>query len=141
MEAVAEASLAARLEASRLGMAMAAIMPMIATTMRSSISEKPSWRLVVIFLFVLLREKVFKVSRANGLVPHDVKPRRARSVGCLNYKGCARRWNLSKGSISEEFEFRGRLAGVCGGATDKFRHDADDGFCQRGAGLPTHSAF
>src|SRR6476619_6337205 len=44
----AEPSLAARREAKRLGIAIAAIMPMIATTMRSSISEKPSWRLVFI---------------------------------------------------------------------------------------------
>src|SRR5882724_2116384 len=46
----AEPSLAARREAKRLGIAIAAIIPMIATTMRSSISEKPSWRL---FLFIL----------------------------------------------------------------------------------------
>src|ERR687886_1355694 len=38
---MAEASLAARREASRLGMAMAAMMPMIATTISSSMSEKP----------------------------------------------------------------------------------------------------
>src|SRR5882762_3030661 len=88
MEAVADASLAARREASRLGIAMAAIMPMIATTMRSSISEKPSWRLLVfIFLFVLLREKVLKVSRANGFSPWDLMPRRARSCQGARLQG------------------------------------------------------
>jgi predicted tellurium resistance membrane protein TerC len=80
MEDCAEPSLAARLEARRLGIAMAAMMPMIATTMRSSISEKPSWRLFVfIFLFVLLREKVFKGFSRQRLRPDDVMPRRARS--------------------------------------------------------------
>src|SRR2546428_7630901 len=44
----AEPSLAARLDERRLGMAMAAIMPIIATTMRSSIREKPFWPLFVI---------------------------------------------------------------------------------------------
>src|SRR5258706_5975322 len=54
----AEPSLAAGLEARRLGIAMAAIIPIIATTMRSSISEKPSWRLFVfISLFVLLKRE------------------------------------------------------------------------------------
>jgi hypothetical protein len=42
MEEMADASLAARREASRLGVAMAATMPMIATTISSSISEKPA---------------------------------------------------------------------------------------------------
>src|SRR5919206_4670625 len=37
----AEPSLAARREARRLGMAIAAMMPMIATTISSSMSEKP----------------------------------------------------------------------------------------------------
>jgi len=50
-------SLAARREARRLGMAMAAIMPMIATTISSSIREKPSWRFVFIWLFMLLFKK------------------------------------------------------------------------------------
>src|ERR1043165_10164878 len=39
----AEPSLAARREARRLGIAMAAMMPMIATTIKSSIREKPFW--------------------------------------------------------------------------------------------------
>jgi hypothetical protein len=37
----AAASLAARREAIKFGMAMAAMMPMITTTIKSSISEKP----------------------------------------------------------------------------------------------------
>src|SRR6185436_15096633 len=56
----AEPSLAARLEARRLGIAMAAIIPIIATTMRSSISENPSWRLFVYISFLLSLEKEFR---------------------------------------------------------------------------------
>src|SRR6185369_17085135 len=52
----AEPSFAARREARRLGIAIAAIMPMIATTISSSINEKPSWRLVVILVSCSLRE-------------------------------------------------------------------------------------
>src|SRR5687767_8112342 len=55
MVAIAEPSFAARREASRLGIAIAAMMPMIATTIRSSISEKPSWRLVVIRVWCSLK--------------------------------------------------------------------------------------
>src|SRR5205085_8748315 len=43
MDEIADASLAARREARRLGMAMAAMMPMIATTISSSTREKPPW--------------------------------------------------------------------------------------------------
>src|SRR5205814_2259581 len=43
MDEIADASLAARREARRLGMAMAAMMPMIATTTSSSTREKPPW--------------------------------------------------------------------------------------------------
>src|SRR6185295_492820 len=46
----ADPSFAARREARRLGTAMAASIPMIATTMRSSISEKPSCCLFFIYL-------------------------------------------------------------------------------------------
>src|ERR1051325_2312760 len=56
MVACAEPSLAARREASKLGIAMAAMMPMIATTIKSSINEKPSWRLVFILISCSLRE-------------------------------------------------------------------------------------
>src|SRR5688572_1384282 len=56
MVAIAEPSLAARREASRLGIAIAAMMPMIATTIRSSINEKPSWRLVVIRVWCSLKD-------------------------------------------------------------------------------------
>ena len=64
----AEPSLAARLEASRLGIAIAAIMPMIATTMRSSINEKPAWPLFVFISFMVLLKRIkFQLfSRANG---------------------------------------------------------------------------
>jgi hypothetical protein len=41
-EYCAEPSLAARLEARRLGIAMAAIIPMMATVINSSINEKPA---------------------------------------------------------------------------------------------------
>jgi hypothetical protein len=41
-EYCAEPSFAARLEARRLGIAMAAIIPMIATVISSSINEKPA---------------------------------------------------------------------------------------------------
>jgi len=51
-EDTAEASLAARLEANRLGMAMAAMMPMIATTISSSISEKPFRTLLLVIFFL-----------------------------------------------------------------------------------------
>src|SRR5258705_7722129 len=80
MVAVAEPSLAARLEARRLGIAMAAIMPIIATTMRSSINEKPSWRLVVILVSCSLREVGFAKFSRQRLSSLDVRPRRARSV-------------------------------------------------------------
>src|SRR5215213_7010998 len=54
---IADASLAARREARRLGIAMAAMMPIIATTISSSMSEKPFWPLFFcIWVTVLLRE-------------------------------------------------------------------------------------
>src|SRR6185436_18172867 len=75
----AEPSLAARREASRLGIAIAAMMPIIATTMRSSINEKPSWRLVVILVWCSLRDLgVPKISRATGFRHYE--PRKARST-------------------------------------------------------------
>jgi len=43
----AEPSFAARFEASRLGTAIEAMMPIIATTIISSIKEKPVWSLCV----------------------------------------------------------------------------------------------
>jgi hypothetical protein len=51
-------------------MAMAAMMPMIATTMRSSISEKPSCRL---FFITLLLKKPFPFSALDRLLcaEHD----------------------------------------------------------------------
>src|SRR6185369_10823551 len=78
----AEPSLAARREASRLGIAIAAIMPIIATTMRSSINEKPSWRLVVMLIWCSLkRYRFLKFSRHR--LSFVCEPRRARCVGGL----------------------------------------------------------
>src|SRR6185295_18369388 len=70
MVAMAEPSLAARREARRLGIAIAAMMPMIATTMRSSINENPSWRLVVMlitcsFMFEYLRSTELVAKRCH----------------------------------------------------------------------------
>src|SRR5215210_830451 len=53
----AEPSLAARREARRLGMAMAAMMPMIATTIKSSMREKPFWPLFCCIFFQVLLSK------------------------------------------------------------------------------------
>src|SRR6185369_14293085 len=67
MVAIAEPSLAARREARRLGIAIAAMMPIIATTMRSSINEKPSWRLVVMLISCSLNRYLgVLVARATG---------------------------------------------------------------------------
>src|ERR1044072_8714080 len=89
MVPIAEPSLAARREARRLGIAIAAMMPIIATTMRSSINEKPSWRLVFMLIFMLLkRYRGFKFARANGF-PFPCEPRKARSVGGLLNNRCA----------------------------------------------------
>ena len=54
IEAVAEPSLAERRALSRLGMAIAAMIKMIATTINSSISEKP-----LVFLPLLLHDISF----------------------------------------------------------------------------------
>src|SRR5688572_18516235 len=54
MEDIADPSLAARLDASRLGTAMAMMMPMIATTMSSSIRENPT----SFFLLILIPQKL-----------------------------------------------------------------------------------
>src|SRR5258705_12822396 len=61
---------------------MAAIIPIIATTMRSSISEKPSWRLFVfISLFVLLREKVFRCFSRQRFRRYEVTAQSAKCSG------------------------------------------------------------
>src|ERR1044071_4871557 len=60
IEDCAEPSLAARFDESKLGMAMAAMMPIIATTMRSSISEKPSWRFVLISFMLLFGRVIYR---------------------------------------------------------------------------------
>src|ERR1051325_4567590 len=69
MLATAEPSLAARLEERRLGMAMAAMMPMIATTIKSSMSEKPCSCLfcIVMMLLYFLQQRGPK-SNCWGLV-------------------------------------------------------------------------
>src|SRR6266568_2290459 len=53
IEDSAEPSFAARREAKRLGIAMAAIMPIMATTINSSISENPSRRLICCMVLIL----------------------------------------------------------------------------------------
>src|SRR5687768_13364961 len=94
MVAIAEPSFAARREARRLGIAIAAMMPIIATTMRSSINEKPSWRLVVILIRCSLKDLGgFKVSRHRLSFPCE--PRRARCVDGLLNNRCAK-GNLAK---------------------------------------------
>src|SRR6266849_8423519 len=64
----AEPSFAARREARRLGIAMAAMMPIIATTMSSSISEKPFWFLFIMSFICSLRDKLVFCLRATGFV-------------------------------------------------------------------------
>src|SRR5256885_8478120 len=56
---MAEASLAARREARRVGMAMAAMMPIIATTISSSISEKPFWPFFCCIAFTVLLQEIW----------------------------------------------------------------------------------
>src|SRR5882724_10900384 len=72
MLARAEPSFAARREARRLGIAMAAIMPIIATTMSNSISEKPCWRLFDVISYGAPLRKFLVVY----LAPLDVVYRR-----------------------------------------------------------------
>src|SRR4051812_46426176 len=75
---IADASLAARREARRLGIAMAAMMPMIATTISSSISEKPFWPFFVCICFtVLLRRNLFrvKIPALSAIVSGYAQPR------------------------------------------------------------------
>src|ERR1044071_8936377 len=98
MVAIAEASLAARREARRLGIAIAAMMPIIATTMRSSINEKPSWRLVFMLISCSLKDiRGFKFARATGF-PFPCEPRKARSVdGVLNNRYANARFAQNEG--------------------------------------------
>src|SRR5919112_5223968 len=85
---IADASLAARREARRLGMAMAAMMPMIATTISSSISEKPFWPFFVCICFtVLLRTNLFRVKKISRAVGHRLRLRAvARDFGHASLK-------------------------------------------------------
>src|SRR5918992_5341384 len=89
-EEMAEPSLAARREARRLGIAMAAMMPIIATTIRSSINEKPAWRLVVIRVWCSLKDiGGFHRFLAPPAYRSLFEPRRARSVALGFYNQCA----------------------------------------------------
>src|ERR1044072_598893 len=91
---IADASLAGRREASRLGMAMAAMMPMIATTISNSISEKPFWPFFVCICFtVLLRRKLFRVKKSSRAVGHRLRLRAvARDFGHASLKQGACHW-------------------------------------------------
>src|SRR6266851_7556313 len=111
IDATAEPSLAARLEASKLGMAMAAIMPIIATTMSNSISEKPSWRLFVfISLFVLLIKEKMVGGFSRQRPRHHDACRAEREVAVrVNNNRRATQHSLRMGVI------RGLLAGCKSG--------------------------
>src|ERR1043166_6576724 len=88
----AEPSLAARREERRLGIAMAAMMPMIATTMSSSINEKPFWFLLVISFICSLRDKLVCLwfpFGATGLVSNE-QPQRAICHAGLSQRPCQR---------------------------------------------------
>src|SRR5439155_3962595 len=78
----AEPSLAARREARRLGIAIAAIMPMIATTMSSSISEKPFWFLFIISFFCSFRDKLVVFAFAPPALSRE-QPQRAICRGTI----------------------------------------------------------
>src|SRR6185503_9245832 len=85
----AEPSFAARREARRLGIAMAAMMPIIATTMSNSISEKPFWFLFVISFICSLRDKLVLGSlRRHRLGLKNNRSARLVALGYLN--PCAR---------------------------------------------------
>src|SRR6266496_4561978 len=89
MDDCAEPSLAARRDARRLGIAIAAMIPIIATTMRSSIREKPSWR-----LFVFISKSCSFELWLLGISRHSASSQRLRAAlsancYCYPYKGCA----------------------------------------------------
>src|SRR5882724_685055 len=87
-EDCAEPSFAARREARRFGIAMAAIMPMIATTMSSSISEKPFW----FFFMSLFAPSEIEISWLFGLFAPPAlsreQPQRAICRGHLHQGPC-----------------------------------------------------
>src|SRR5215813_5636556 len=82
MVAIDELSFAARREARRLEIAIAAMMPIIATTMRSSINEKPSWRLVFMLISCSLKDIGVQICSRHRL-SFPCEPRKARSVDAL----------------------------------------------------------
>jgi hypothetical protein len=86
------------------------MMPMIATTIRSSISEKPSWRLVVIRVWCSLNFGFPLVSRATGFPFPFEPPEREVSLPALNNRVPLERFPLnSKKEIVFDRNFaRGR---------------------------------
>src|SRR5688572_28733299 len=125
MVAIAEPSLAARREASRLGIAIAAMMPMIATTMRSSISERPSWRLVVIRVWCSLKVRGFSMIFLAPPAFRSPMSRAKRevSIGALTTGvplAVLARKAKKRSFLIEILLVRGLDQGRCGGA-DKFR--------------------
>src|SRR5689334_24781821 len=110
-------------------MAIAAIIPIIATTMRSSINEKPSWRLVVMLIWCSLKKfRGFKFSRHQ--LTFVCEPRKAQSVGgLLNnlYAKSGSDQNEEK-SIFFDRNFDWRSSGRRG----------SDNFCQEGDATKRH---
>src|ERR1041385_600453 len=97
MVARAEPSLAARREARRLGIAIAAMMPMIATTIKSSINEKPSWRLVFILVSCSLREIGVATFSRQRLSSLGDAAQSAKCPGCQQQPVCQAELQLKKG--------------------------------------------
>ena len=110
---------------------MAAIIPMIATTMRSSISEKPSWRLFVfISLFVLLKRKCLEVCRANGFVRTGYAEQSAKCQAGYLQGLCHR---LISAKTPKYWTLRLAQPGRGKGSrrSDKLRQEHHDGFRQK----------
>jgi hypothetical protein len=77
-DATAEASFAAIRARSKFGIAIAAMIKMIATTIKSSISEKPFWFLRI---FIFLRQRFLDVlERREGWSPGTRAARKAVSI-------------------------------------------------------------
>src|SRR6185503_3242226 len=126
---IAEPSLAARREASKLGIAIAAIIPIIATTMRSSINEKPSWRLVIMLIWCSLKDiRGFKFSRHR--LSFVCEPRRARCVGGLLNNLYAKADLDQKEEISIFFNQNFARWAMSGKGPDNLWHGGNDGSWQ-----------
>src|ERR1700676_661869 len=78
IEPTADASLAAILERSKFGIAIAAMIKMIATTIRSSISEKP----LRLFLMPKFPFLCFALTDSDGLAPTKQAYGHSRALGC-----------------------------------------------------------